>query len=140
MENEKIFEIDCYKISNGRFLTSPIEIIKVPNNKYIFDYPNWIKENNDFTLAQYILSLIEQVLSIRYILYKENKNLKKIIISTYLYDLFNKKNRYCRTLILLVLIWMNVLNIFGWKKLKKAYFFREKLKNLLKKKRYKKYR
>ena len=38
-----------------------------------------------------MLTLIEQVLSIRYLLYYESKNLKDIVSSTYLYDLFNKK-------------------------------------------------
>ena len=127
LQNEEIFNNECNEIANHKFLIYPIEIIKDPNNKsnYIFDYPKWIKENNEnnlnpnypydtdekinisnnnyFTLAQYILSLIEQVLSIRYILYKENHNLKEIITSTYLYDLFDKKKS--------ILSYINSINI-----------------------------
>ena len=127
LQNEEIFNNECNEIANHRFLTYPIEIIKDPNNKsnYIFDYPKWIKENNEnnlnpnypydtdekinlsnnnyFTLAQYILSLIDQVLSIRYILYKESQNLKEIITSTYLYDLFDKKKS--------ILSYINSINI-----------------------------
>ena len=127
LQNEEIFNNECNEIANHKFLTYPIEIIKDPNNKsnYIFDYPKWIKENNEnslnpnypydtdekinisnnsyFTLAQYILSLIEQVLSIRYILYKESQNLKEIITSTYLYDLFDKKKS--------ILSYINSINI-----------------------------
>lgn len=127
LQNEEIFNNECNEIANHRFLTYPIEIIKDPNNKsnYIFDYPKWIKENNEnnlnpnypydtdekinlsnnnyFTLAQYILSLIDQVLSIRYILYKESQNLKEIITSTYLYDLFDKKKS--------ILSYINSINV-----------------------------
>ena len=65
------------------------------NDNYPYDTDENININNNnnnyFTLDQYILALIEQVLSIRYILYTENKNLDEIISSTYLYDLFDKK-------------------------------------------------
>ena len=67
-------------------------------------YNNILNDNNDeartcccdcklnyFTLSQYILALIEQVLSIRYLIFYESKNLEEILNSTYLYDLFNKK-------------------------------------------------
>ena len=65
------------------------------NDNYPYDTDENININNNsnnyFTLDQYILALIEQVLSIRYILYTENKNLDEILSSTYLYDLFDKK-------------------------------------------------
>jgi hypothetical protein len=46
---------------------------------------------------------VEQVLSVRYILYNETKNLKEILSSVYLYDLFNKKKE--------ILCYMNSLEI-----------------------------
>ena len=49
---------------------------------------------NFYFLSQYILALIEQVLSIRYLIFYESKNLEEIITSTYLYDLFNKKKLF----------------------------------------------
>ena len=74
-------------------------LIKAPHNKnklytnYRYDNDEKINISNNsyFTLAKYILSLIEHALSLRYILYKESQNLKEIITSNYLYDLFDKK-------------------------------------------------
>ena len=119
LRNEEIFKNDCNELSCNNFLSSPIMTKKEIQNKInilSFELPNWIsndnnencgcncschneenynEENNNkkkfFTLSQYFLSLIEQVLSIRYLLFYENKNLKEIISSTYLYDLFNKR-------------------------------------------------
>ena len=109
LQDEKIFKKECNEISNNKFLSNPIEIYRDPKikNNLVFDLPKWIKDNkinqnypydtdeksfpNYFTLAQYILALIEQVLSIRYILYNEHKNMKEIVSSTYLYVLFDKK-------------------------------------------------
>jgi hypothetical protein len=44
-------------------------------------------------LPKFILALIEQVISIRYIIYKETKDLKEILSNIYLYDLFEKRNK-----------------------------------------------
>ena len=52
---------------------------------------NYNNKNKYFYLSQYFLALIEQVLSIRYLLFYVNNNLNEIVSSTYLYDLFNKK-------------------------------------------------
>ena len=52
---------------------------------------NYNNKNKYFYLSQYFLALIEQVLSIRYLLFYANNNLNEIVSSTYLYDLFNKK-------------------------------------------------
>ena len=119
--DEKIFKKECNEISNNKFLSNPIEIYRDPRikNNLVFDLPKWIKDNkinqnypydtdekslpNYFTLAQYILALIEQVLSIRYILYNEHKNMKEIVSSTYLYVLFDKKKD--------ILKYVNNLNI-----------------------------
>ena len=46
---------------------------------------------------------MEQALSVRYILYNETKNLKEILSSVYLYDLFNKKKE--------ILSYMNSIEI-----------------------------
>ena len=104
--NEEIFRNKCNELSDNHFLSSPIMTKKEVQSKaniLSFELPNWISndnhENNEenyykkkyFSLAQYMLALIEQVLSIRYLLYYESKNLKDIVSSTYLYDLFNKK-------------------------------------------------
>ena len=114
--NENIFKNECDELAFNKFLHHPIELkrdSKIKTNLN-FQLPQWIQDNNEenklnqnypydtdeidinynhkyFTLSQYILALIEQVLSIRYILYNETKNLKEIVSSTYLYDLFDKK-------------------------------------------------
>ena len=129
LQNEKIFESECNEIARKKFLSYPIEINRDPKikNNLIFELPKWIFDNNNkenkinqnypydtdenvsvvyndyFTLAQYILSLIEQVLSVRYILYNENRDLSEIILSTYLYDLFEKKK--------IILSYLNSINI-----------------------------
>ena len=131
LRNEEIFKNDCNELSCNNFLSSPIMTKKEIQNKInilSFELPYWIsndnnencgcncschneenynEENNNkkkfFTLSQYFLSLIEQVLSIRYLLFYENKNLKEIISSTYLYDLFNKRK--------LILAYLNNIGI-----------------------------
>ena len=118
LKNDQIFKNQCGEITNHQFLKSPIMTKRDPKNKsnLLFALPNWIEEKNEnnkkindnypydtdeniylnnnsyFTLDQYILALIEQVLSIRYILYIEKQNIQEIIESTYLYDLFDKKH------------------------------------------------
>ena len=118
LRNEEVFKNDCNELSYNNFLLSPIMTKKEVQNKtniLSFELPNWISNNNNeninmnqntnyynnedidkknnkyFYLSQYVLSLIEQVLSIRYLLYYENKNIDEILSSTYLYDLFNKR-------------------------------------------------
>ena len=116
LRNEEIFKNDCNELSYNNFLVNPIMTRKEVQNKInilSFELPNWISNNNNenlnincnyynediykrnnnkfFYLSQYFLALIEQALSIRYLLYYENKNMEEIISSTYLYDLFNKK-------------------------------------------------
>ena len=121
LQNETFFKKECNEISNNKFLSNPIEIHRNPKikNNLTFDLPKWIQDNkinqnypydtdennfpNYFTLAQYALALIEQVLSIRYILYNENKNLEEILSSTYLNTLFDKKK--C------ILKYLNTINL-----------------------------
>ena len=115
LKSEQIFKNKCNEITNNQFLKNPIKIKKDPKNKnnLIFSLPNWIEDNDknnkmndypydtdeninitnkdNFTLDQYILALIEQVLSIRYILYNDNKDFQEILSSTYLYELFDKR-------------------------------------------------
>ena len=133
LRNEEKFKNDCNILSDNHFLSNPIMTKKEVQNKsniLSFELPNWIsndkngninkicpfcnennlnEENNNkcickyFYLSQYILALIEQVLSIRYLLFYENKNLEEIISSTYLYDLFNKRK--------LILSYLNSIKI-----------------------------
>ena len=110
LKDKNIFKNESSEITNNNFLKSPIQVKSDPKNKtnIIFDLPTWIQNNsndnqNYFTLAQYILALVEQVLSVRYILYNETKNLKEILSSVYLYDLLNKKKE--------ILCYMNSLEI-----------------------------
>ena len=59
------------------------------------DYFNDINDENNgnyFSLSQYCLALIEQVLCVRYMIYNQNKNMNDIISSIYLNDLLEKKN------------------------------------------------
>ena len=110
LKDKNAFKSESNEITNNNFLKSPIQVKADPKNKtnIIFDLPTWIQDSNNdnkhyFTLAQYILALIEQVLSVRYILYNETKNLKEILSSVYLYDLFNKKKE--------ILSYMNSIEI-----------------------------
>ena len=121
LHDEKKFKKECNELSNNKFLSNPIEIHRDPKikNNLVFEFPKWIQDNkinqnypydtdeknipNYFTLAQYILALIEQVLAIRYIIYNDHKNLEEIISSTYLHVLFDKK-KY-------ILKYINTINI-----------------------------
>ena len=74
---------------NGNFSSS----MKNDNNNI---HGNNIYGNNEcnyFPLSHYFLALIEQVLSIRYILFHESKDMDEIKNSTYLYELFEKKKQ-----------------------------------------------
>ena len=109
LKDKNAFKKESNDIANNNFLKSPIQVKPDPKNKtnIIFDLPTWIQDSNDnqnyFTLAQYVLALVEQALSVRYILYNETKNLKEIQSSVYLYDLFNKKKE--------ILSYMNSIEI-----------------------------
>ncbi len=109
LKDKNAFKKESNDIANNNFLKSPIQVKPDPKNKtnIIFDLPIWIQDSNDnqnyFTLAQYVLALVEQALSVRYILYNEAKNLKEILSSVYLYDLFNKKKE--------ILSYMNSIEI-----------------------------
>ena len=91
LQDEQKFKDECNELTNNQFLSNPIKLYKDPKNKnnYIFQLPEWTTDY--YTLSQFILSLIEQALSVRYILYNEYKNIEEIITGTYLYDLFDKK-------------------------------------------------
>ena len=138
LKDKNAFKKDINEITNNNFLKSPIQVRSDPKNKsnIIFDLPTWIQENNDdnkeyFTLAQYILALIEQALSVRYILYNETNNLKEIIQSVYLYDLFNKKRE--------ILSYMNSIDIetnmyfkyFKIEDINSKLFFSEKIEEFI---------
>ena len=99
----------CDYFSNEKFLENPIEIFDELNKKFIF--PEWIYENNIsekiqtfidkeskiniryfYSLPKLIIALLEQVLSIRYLINYEINNLKTILSSVYLHVLFLKRN------------------------------------------------
>jgi len=85
LNNEEIFRNECNELSDWHFLSSPIMTKKEVQSKaniLSFELPNWISNDNNennntneenyckkkyFSLAQYMLALIEQVLSIRYL-------------------------------------------------------------------------
>ena len=121
LKNEEIFKNYCNDLSYNSFLSAPIMIkkdVQSVQNKTIvsFGLPVWITNdiqqkqnfnyedetnfnynydetnNKYFTLSQYCLALIEQVLSVRYLLYSQNKNMNDIISSIYLKDLLSKKD------------------------------------------------
>lgn len=63
----------CRIISGDMFLSSPCDC-KSPNgiNKfYTFSLPSWIKEN--FSLGEFLLASFEQILQVKYVLYKSNQ-------------------------------------------------------------------
>ena len=117
LKNEEIFKHSCNILSYGSFLSAPIMIKKDVQNKTTlsFGMPYWITNDmkinpkininyedddfpytntdNYFSLSQYCLALIEQVLCVRYLLYNQNKNLNNIISSIYLNDLLDKKEK-----------------------------------------------
>ena len=131
LKNEEIFKHCVNILSYGNFLSAPIMIKKDVQNKTTlsFGMPYWITNDmkinpkininyededfpynnmdNYFSLSQYCLALIEQVLCVRYLLYNQNKNLKNIISSIYLNDLLDKKEK--------MLGFLNSLNYDGEK-------------------------
>ena len=122
LKNEEIFKNCCNILSYNSFLSAPImtkkDVQSVQNKtivtlglpvwitneiqqKQIMNYEdennfnyNFDETNNNkyFTLSQYCLALIEQVLCVRYLLYTQNKNMNDIISSIYLKDLLSKKD------------------------------------------------
>ena len=128
LEKSEDFKKKCNELTNDKFLASPIMIKKEIQNKTnkSLELPNWISpdsneinnqiqnsasssddknhnKKNFFSLTQIILSLIEQALSIRYVLYYKSNNLNELLESTYLNDLFKKKE--------LILEYLNINNI-----------------------------
>ena len=121
LKNEQIFKHFCNVLSYDNFLATPIMIKKDVRSKIVLSFalPFWITNdiiikqkhnlnyedevkfeynmesnntnNNYFSLAQYCLSLIEQVLCVRYLIYNQSKDLNEIISSIYLKDLLSKK-------------------------------------------------
>jgi len=110
IKNQKSFQEFYEKFNKNKFLQSPIKIKRDEQHKlsyFYFDFPDWlhqknIDDNNQgpdsniilyYSLPKFILALIEQVISIRYIIYKETKDLKEILSNIYLYELFEKRNK-----------------------------------------------
>mgnify|MGYP003571313483 CR=1 FL=1 len=111
IKNQKSFQEFYEKFNKDTFLQSPIKIKRDEQHKlsyFYFDFPDWLHRKNisddnnrspnsnldlNYSLPEFILALIEQVISIRYIIYKETKDLKEILSNIYLYDLFEKRNK-----------------------------------------------
>ena len=98
LENENLF-IDYFnKISNENSFKFPIKINYNTSNKIpIFQFPNWISNNNEnnsdkyFTLNEYFCALFEQVISVRFVLYYHLKELNEIYSSCYLKEILDRK-------------------------------------------------
>ena len=128
LEKSEEFKNKCNELTHNKFLESPIMIKREIKNKTtkFLELPNWISPDSNeinnqiqnctcscedknfikksfFSLTQIILSLIEQALSIRYVLYYKSNNLNELLESTYLNDLIKKKK--------LILEYLNENNI-----------------------------
>ena len=109
LKNQINFINVCDYFTNDKFLENPIKIINEFNKN--FNFPEWIFKNNIpentaifvdnkskinigyfYSLPKLILALLEQVLSIRYLIYYDTNNLESILSSVYLYELFQKRN------------------------------------------------
>ena len=96
--------------TDDKFLENPTKIINEFNKN--FKFPEWIFINNTpenaetfvdkqskvniinfYSLPKLILALLEQVLSIRYLIYYDTNNFESILSSVYLYELFQKRNQ-----------------------------------------------
>jgi hypothetical protein len=159
LEKSEDFKKKCNELTNDKFLASPIMIKKEIQNKTnkSLELPNWISPDsneinnqiqncansnddknhnnkNYFSLTQIILSLIEQALSIRYVLYYKSNNLNELLESTYLNDLFKKKE--------LILEYLNINNIepkifytkFNIEEMKAKIFYDQNIENFIKEK------
>ena len=119
LKNEEQFKKVTNILSYNSFLSNPIRMKRDMQLKTVlsFELPCWItsdfpmsknkdinyeddednynygetSNNKYFSLAQYCLALIEQVLCVRYLIYYQSRNLKEIISSIYLKDLLAKK-------------------------------------------------
>ena len=112
--NQLTFTNFCDEYSNNDFLKNPPKLKKDEQNKNFniyFEFPKWLTENNIsddddncfncsetnlnlyYSLPKLILALLEQVLSVRYIIYNDTNNLQEILSSVYLYELFKKRNK-----------------------------------------------
>ena len=109
LKNNTTFIDICDYFSNNKFLENPSKIID-ENNKEL-RFPDWIYLNNIlpktesfkdkksginisfyYSLPKLILAFLEQVLSIRYLIYYDTNNLQSIFSSVYLYSLFQKRD------------------------------------------------
>lgn len=113
--NQLTFTNFCDEFSNNEFLKNPLKYKREEQNKMTntyFKLPEWLNENNIpenndrnyincyypnlssyYSLSKLFLALIEQVLSVRYIIYSDTNNLEEILSSIYLYKLFEKRNK-----------------------------------------------
>ena len=109
LKNNTNFINMCDYFTNNKFLECPIKLENDLNKT--FQFPNWLYENNIsgindkyeyykegidiklyYSISKFIIALLEQVLSVRYLIYYDTNNLESILSSVYLYDLFQKRN------------------------------------------------
>ena len=109
LKNNITFLNICDYFTNDKFLENPLKIINEVNKDLRLS--DWIYKNNlppktesfkdkesgiysslFYSLPKLILVILEQVLSIRYLIYYDTNNLQSILSSVYLYSLFQKRD------------------------------------------------
>ena len=123
LTNQTLFINYFSKISNEKYFTSPITIYHDSSSKLSYlQLPNWICNNNTqnnmatyFTINEYFCGLFEQVISVRFILHNNLKNLNEIYSTFYLKEILDKRK--------IILNFLNSIN----EKNKYSYFQIDKL-------------
>ena len=122
LENQNLF-IDYFnKITQDEYFKFPIKTIYDTSSKIsIFQFPIWISNNKNknlgkyFTISEYFCGLFEQVISVRFILHNNLKNLNEIYSTFYLKEILDKRK--------IILNFLNSIN----EKNKYSYFQIDKL-------------
>lgn len=91
LEDEKLFRDYFNIIANNKCFVVPISTMQIDSKTSVITLPDWIE--NEATLSEYFVALIEQAISIRYILTisSEANNLNEVHSSSFLKELFNTK-------------------------------------------------
>ena len=74
--------------SNGQCFHSEINPIKEENKSYNFSFPNWIYEYNSYSIYQLLIIFFEQIISIYYQIYLEEKQIPQFEIDKKINELF----------------------------------------------------
>ena len=122
LSNQNLF-IDYFsKITQEEYFKFPIKTYYDVSSKVsLFQFPNWISNNKNknlgkyFTISEYFCGLFEQVISVRFILHNNLKNLNEIYSTFYLKEILDKKT--------IILNYLNSIN----EKNKYSYFQIDKI-------------